>query len=162
MAHDDEPVNRDALRETFREQATIAVSEMAEEQPNPSGKLKHRAAVRLDDYRRQLLKYRNEKALKEEWSKRGVDVISTWLSETVTTQEPMNRRGNPTQNKKVPMVYEVDFRQILAAYQELEDIYTELGFSQDPDSHKDRFRVASPNDEDHPEPVNENVAKPGQ
>jgi len=161
MTGDDEK-KTDKLLESYREQASIAVTEMAHQRPNPSGEAKREAASRLDDFRRQLLKHRNEKALIKPWDGRGVDVIPKWLSATTTVERELNRRGNPTDSDTVPIVYKVGFQKILRAHRELEDIYDELGFSAAIDSPKDRYRVASPDDQDHPEPVSENVAKPGE
>lgn len=158
-----ETADRRLIREA-KEEAWHARRRLRRELPNPSVAAKHDLACALDDYRDLLYDYQGERVLDTPWDERPVDVddLDRLLNETTTTTETLNRRGNPTEKRTVQLVAEVSPHRLFQIAKELDAIAKELGFAAEAKRSREMYHIANPDDQDHPEPVSENVPKPGQ
>jgi len=157
-AKEDKRLIREAKEEAFH-----ARRQLRRERPNPSLAAKRDLAAAADDYRDQLLDYKDERALETPWNERDydIDILPRLLKETTTVTQSLNRRGSPSTTREVPKVAKIDGQRLISISKELDKIAAELGFAPDAKRSREQFHIASP-DQEHPEPVNDNVTKPGQ
>jgi len=123
---DDRRLIRDAKEEAFH-----ARRQLRREQPEPSLAAKRDLAAALEDYRDQLLDYRDDNALKTDWDDRDVDVdvLPSLLSETTSVTKSLNRRGAPSTTQQVPKVAKTSAASLIRIGKELDKIAAELGFA---------------------------------
>lgn len=117
-----------------KEEAFQARRSLRRELPSPTLQTKRAVAEALSDYRDVLWDYHNENALETAWDERpvNVDELDQYLSQTITTREPMNRRGKAAEQVQVPLVAQVSAQKLLAIGKELDAIAKELGFAAEP------------------------------
>lgn len=146
----------------LRERLIQEQSNVREEQPDPSPETKRSLATALADLHSQLIKYADERALRAEWDDR-VDINPDRLLEETRVVERKSRRWDQVtgQEVEVPLVEMVSAGDLLQLAEEFELIVKELGFAAPANSLNPLFHIADPEDEDHPEPINDNVPKPG-
>jgi len=126
----DDTADRRLIREA-KEGAFHARRQLRREQPNPSLASKRDLAAALEDYRDQLLDYRDDNALETDWKKRDVDVdvLPSLLSQTTTVSQSLNRRGSPSTTQQVPKVAKTSSAHLIHIGKELDKIAAELGFA---------------------------------
>jgi hypothetical protein len=114
-----------------KEEAFHARRMLRREQPDVGMQTKRDVAAALSDYRDVLWDYHEEDALDTEWDERevDVDVIDRLLSETVTVEQSLNRRGGAVQRSEVPLVANASVEFLLDIGKELDAIAKELGFA---------------------------------
>lgn len=142
-------------------EALNARSQVREELPDPSGHTLRRAVKAHANYQDMLKKYSDERILKRPWGERLPFNPDRVLSETVRVEQPVDC-SNPdaVEIDVVQAATQIDPQDVLELGEELEAIAGELGFAAEVKSSREKFHIASP-DEDHPEPVKDNVTKPG-
>lgn len=150
------------IREAY-EEAWHARRALNRGMPNPSRDLRREFCAALADFRALLYKHRDQRALDTPWEERepDVDAVEDLLTETVTQVNSLDRLGNPKDTEVYHAAGEATPAFLKSVHDELNDIYNELGFAEKPEQLRDRFHIAAPDDEDHPEPVNKDVPKPG-
>jgi hypothetical protein len=119
---------RRMVRES-KEEAYHARRQLRRELPEASMNTKLEVAAALCDYRDVLSDYHDEGALKTPWEDRNVDWIDDALSETVTVEESLNRRGHATRKREVPRAAAVDATDLIDVGNQLDAIAKELGFA---------------------------------
>lgn len=142
----------------------MALEDFNDERPDISRHTKKEFAKLLATYRNFLYQYRNERVLEPPWDERPVDVdlIQELLNHKKMVDVPLDRRGAAANTKPVTAVEMVEPQLLVEIANELNDIRKELGFADKPATSREVYNIASPDAEDHPEPVNDNVSKPGQ
>lgn len=125
-----ENADRRLIREA-KEEAFHARRQLRREQPNPSLAAKRDLAAALEDFRDQLLDYRDDNALETDWDDRevDVDVLPSLLSQTTAVTKSLNRRGAPSTTQQVPKVAKTPAASLIRIGKELDKIAAELGFA---------------------------------
>lgn len=128
----------------------------------PRMKSRVEVAAALADYHDVLLDYHDERALQTPWEERLPVDPDVLLDKAITLEKSIQcRNPHAADEIEVPAAATYPVKELLELAKELDAIAKELGFAADAKSSRERFHIASP-DADHPEPVSENVAKPGQ
>jgi hypothetical protein len=131
---DQQPDRESGFRRLIREakeEAFHARRQLRRELPSPSTGTKRRVAEALADYRDLLWDYHDERVLETPWGERevDVDVLDAFLSETVTVEQPLNRRGGAVKRVQQPKVARISARRLITIGKELDAIAKELGFA---------------------------------
>lgn len=80
-------------------------------------------------YRKVLYRYRDDRALSEDWADRGLDWIDDAARGTVTERKAVSSwRGGSTTVQR-PRALEIDPEDVVRVIEELDDVASELGFA---------------------------------
>lgn len=122
--------DREIIR-TARREAAAAVRQFnsARAAGQVSGNVKRDLANAALNYYDTLYEYRDEGALEEEWSERGVEWLESAAMETVETEKSLPRANGSTTTVEQPLLMAVNPVEIRDAIRELNDIAKELGFA---------------------------------
>lgn len=156
----DTPFGR-LIREA-KEEAFHARRQLRRELPDVSTQTKREVAESIADYHDVLQDYSDERSLRIAWEDRLPANPDDLLVETAEVQVGVSARNrDAVQTQQAPAAAVLSPRELLALGKELDAIAKELGFAAEAKTSREQFHIASP-DDDHPEPVNDNVPKPGE
>jgi len=149
------------IRES-KEEAFHARRKLRRRLPNPHIETKREVANALADYADALEDYADERSLETPWEERLPVRLDELLNETTTVNKPIQaRNSDAAEPTSIPRIVELGPHQLLQLGKELDAIAKELGFAAEAKTSREQFHIAAP-DQDHPEPVTDNVSKPGE
>lgn len=120
--------------------------------------------VSLLAYRDVLADYRDDSALKHQdgWEGYDVDWPLDYLQQYVTVSNPSKDPRGGRDTTREPAILHVPIDDLIDVSKKLDEIAVDLGFSAETKRSRDQYHIANPDAQEHPEPVNDNVPKPGQ